>query len=87
MIASSASRSAATRSSPIRSAHSRSMSAIRLEADGLGLAAALGQADDLGAAVGRVRDALDVAALLEVGGDLAHRLLGHAGALGQVGQP
>jgi hypothetical protein len=35
------------------------------------LAAAVGQPDDLRAAVGGIRDPLEVAALLEVAGDLA----------------
>src|SRR5436189_1714647 len=55
-------------------------------ADGVGLAAPGGQADDLRAPVVRVRDSFDVAAPLQVGGRLAHRLLGHAGALGEVGE-
>ena len=35
----------------------------------------------------RVGRALDVAELLEVGDQLGHRLLGHVGLLGQVGEP
>jgi hypothetical protein len=34
-----------------------------------------------------MRGALDVAEILEVVDDFAHRLLGEAGAVGQVGEP
>jgi hypothetical protein len=49
----------------------------------LGFGAALGQADQLGEGVG---DALDVAAALEVGDDLAGGLLGDVGEGGEVGR-
>ena len=54
------------------------MSAMNAAHDREDLAAAGGRADELGAAVGRVGDALDVAVLLEVRDELGHRLLGHA---------
>ena len=47
----------------------------------------LGQPDQLRAPVLRVLRALDVAELLQVVDDLADGLLGHAGALGEVGEP
>ena len=47
------------------------------------LAPARRGADELGAAVGRVGDALDVAVGLEVGDELRHRLLGHLRAGGE----
>ena len=54
---------------------------------GLGLPAALGEADQLGAAVGGVGDALGVAAGDEVVDDLAGGLLGQARQLGEAGEP
>src|SRR5687768_12419881 len=51
------------------------------------LAAALGELDELGAAVLRVGRALDVPALLEVGDHLAHRLRRQPRALRGVGEP
>ena len=48
--------------------------------------AVLGEADDLRAPVTGVAHPLDEAELLEVGNSLAHRLLGQAGALRQIGE-
>jgi len=47
----------------------------------------LGEADALGAAVVGIRHPLHVAEALHVVDERAHRLLGHAGGGGQVGQP
>ena len=54
-----------------------------LAGDGEHLAAPLGRVDELGPAVARVRDALDVAVLLEVGDELGHRLLADLCAFGE----
>ena len=56
------------------------------EADGLGFAALLGEADELGALVGGVGVALEVAEAVEVVDDLPHRLLGEARQGGELGE-
>ena len=82
-MASRSARRASTRSAPSRSV----TSALHLGHQGLrdrdDVAPAVGGQDELGPLVGRVGDAHQVAAVLEVADELGHGLLGHLRAVGE----
>ena len=86
LISSSSARSRRSLASPIRSPQ-RASTWRSPRGDRVRLAALGRQPYQLRAAVAGVGDALDVAVRLEVGDELAHRLLGHLRPLGQDADP